>query len=269
MVIIGLLIVKNEEDILEEMINWYKNQCLDGLIVCDIGSSDQTLEIINSYLNDFILKLITEEKFYQAEITKKMANIAKKEYDVDWIIPLDADEFYYPKTEYFNLKSTIKFLNDNGLCNIYVPRKKYLPSICDNNEDSLVKRYNFWIKQKNPKAIAKLTNKIVFEPGNHQILNGYDKYPLTFDNQFLEVRHYEIRTKKQLKNKINKVKQVWKYIWNYDKNKRGHWFKWYKKNKSVDELTEDIWNSIFLTRNKIKSRVKKKKLFFDNKPAFI
>lgn len=198
LVIIGLLIVKNEEDILEDTILWYKSQGLDGLIVCDTGSTDKTIEIINDYKNKFVLDFIEKEKFLQSKITLELANLAYKKYKVDWIFPLDADEFFYPKNDLLNLRDIVSFFEEGSFFNVYVPRKRYYPTELDLNTSIITDKFHFYTLQSNWKAIARYNNPMVFEPGNHQIFNSYDRYPLTEDNHFLEVRHYEIRSYQQL-----------------------------------------------------------------------
>ncbi len=264
LIIIGLLIVKNEEDIIEDTIMWYKSQNIDGLIICDTGSTDKTIEIITSFKDGFILEFIQKDRFLQSEISLEMANFASEKYNVDWVLPLDADEFYYPKNEFLSLKDTISLLDEGGYFNLYVPRKKYYPTELDKETDNLIQRFNYFTYQTNWKAVGKYNNPMVFEPGNHQIYNSHDRYPLTIDNQLLEVRHYEIRSYKQLLTKLKRINDVWKYIWDYDTNQRGHWNYLLKhKDRNIEEVALELWNSIYKTEKQVRELVKEQKLQFD------
>ena len=79
-------IVKNEEDNLKLSIDSLKRS-VDEIVVVDTGSTDGTIEIAKSY-GAKIIKTLWEDDF------SKPRNVALEEATGDWIIFLDADEFF-------------------------------------------------------------------------------------------------------------------------------------------------------------------------------
>lgn len=86
----AVLIVKNESKIL--------NRCLESLgdvdeiVICDTGSSDNTVEIANKYTPNVYTDFQWCDDFAAAR------NHAKSKATNDWIISIDADEFLEPNS---------------------------------------------------------------------------------------------------------------------------------------------------------------------------
>lgn len=121
MKLVMTLLVKNEEDIIEENIIFHKSMGVDSFIVTDNNSTDKTKEILSKYKDKGWIKEIIEEKgedISQQEWVDRMIKLAADKYKADWIINADADEFWYSKSG--NLKKYIKNSNSNVIkCNIY------------------------------------------------------------------------------------------------------------------------------------------------------
>ena len=102
-------IVKNEEDNLKLSIDSLKRS-VDEIVVVDTGSTDGTIEIAKSY-GAKIIKTLWEDDF------SKPRNVALEEATGDWIIFLDADEFFaFPE----KVRPAIKKLSKND--SIMIPR---------------------------------------------------------------------------------------------------------------------------------------------------
>ena len=94
------LLVRDEQDILRENIEFHKSQGVDFFIATDNRSTDDTTKILKEYESLGILKYIYEEKDYnQAPWVTHMARMAYTVYGADWIINNDADEFWWPQKE--------------------------------------------------------------------------------------------------------------------------------------------------------------------------
>lgn len=103
------LLVKNEEDIIEENILFHQAMGVDGFIVTDNGSTDSTLSILRRYKDKgVVLELIQENgSGYEQKVwVDRMILMAKYKYQADWIINADADEFWYAPT--LSLKDEFK-----------------------------------------------------------------------------------------------------------------------------------------------------------------
>ena len=99
--LIMTLLVKNEEDILEENLCFHKAMGVDGFIITDNNSTDGTIEIIQKYQKEGWIKEAIIEKatnYNQKVWVDRMIKIAKKQLHADWVINADADELWYSPT---------------------------------------------------------------------------------------------------------------------------------------------------------------------------
>lgn len=98
------LLARNEEDIIEQCIKFHLSQGVDFIIATDNGSTDNTRNIFLKYQEMGVLHLIDEpEHNYNQDIwVGRMVLLAKKKYKADWVINVDADEFWY--CNYGNIK---------------------------------------------------------------------------------------------------------------------------------------------------------------------
>ena len=92
--------VRDEEDILEENLRFHRALGVDFFIVTDNGSVDRTPEILTDYEEAGLARVIREEagdlRALGAEWYTRMARMAATEYEADWVINNDADEFWWP-----------------------------------------------------------------------------------------------------------------------------------------------------------------------------
>lgn len=103
------LLVKNEDDIIEQNILFHKSMGVDGFIVTDNNSTDRTRKILEEYKQrGWIMKIIDEphEGFDQKVWVDRMIMIAKNKYHADWVINADADELWYSPTN--DLKTELR-----------------------------------------------------------------------------------------------------------------------------------------------------------------
>lgn len=93
--LIMTLLVKNEEDVLEDNLLFHKAMGVDGFIITDNNSTDRTSEIIRKYKEKGWVKEVIEEtatNYEQKEWVDRMIWKAKTVYKADWVINADADE---------------------------------------------------------------------------------------------------------------------------------------------------------------------------------
>lgn len=119
------LLVKNEEDILEENLIFHKAMGVDGFIVTDNNSTDKTPEILKKYEEKGWIKEIIQEKGnnYEQEVwVDRMIVSARDRFKADWVINADADEFWY--TSFGDLKKEFS----NNTANVVIcPMKCVVP----------------------------------------------------------------------------------------------------------------------------------------------
>ncbi len=106
--LIMTLVVKNEEDIIEQNIRFHYEMGCDGFIVSSHNSTDRTDAILERLKEDgIVLEIIKRNSpdHKHSIWVNEMVNIAKNKYHATWVINSDADEFYYSNS--LNLKKSI------------------------------------------------------------------------------------------------------------------------------------------------------------------
>jgi len=88
----AVTMVRDEADIVEATVRHMLTQ-VDVVIVADNRSVDGTREILEGLpvhlLND------PERGYYQSEKMARLAHMARVEHGADWVVPFDADEWWY------------------------------------------------------------------------------------------------------------------------------------------------------------------------------
>lgn len=128
MKISACMIVKNESENIQRCINSY-NEIVDEIIVVDTGSTDNTVELAQK-LGARVLFMQWQNDF----ATPK--NYAIENATGDWIIFLDADE-YFGEGSSQKLLNAFKFLNNQNIYNSMSCKMYHLDS-----EDGKIKGYN-------------------------------------------------------------------------------------------------------------------------------
>lgn len=95
-----LLLVRDEQDIIAQNIEFHLRQGIGTYVVTDNGSVDGTREILAEFQRRlsgrFIVLDDAGSAYRQADRVNRMIGIAKERFRPRWIISADADEFWYP-----------------------------------------------------------------------------------------------------------------------------------------------------------------------------
>lgn len=102
------LLVRDEEDIIRENLDYHLSRGVDFFIVTDNRSTDGTRRILEDYARNGVAEIIDEKEddYKQAQWVSRMARLAYTKYNADWIINADADEFWWPRNG--NLKESLE-----------------------------------------------------------------------------------------------------------------------------------------------------------------
>ncbi len=94
MKVVGLYVVRNEEDLLEVNLRYHFSTAIDAAIVIDNGSDDRSLDVLLRLSQEFPILVASEPGPYrQSEKMTRMARWAAHQ-GADWVLPIDADEFW-------------------------------------------------------------------------------------------------------------------------------------------------------------------------------
>jgi Glycosyl transferase family 2 len=97
--VVVTVLARDESDVIDAQVSFHLNAGADFVIATDNNSRDGTTEVLESYREAGVLHLIREpaEGLRQGEWVTRMARLAATEYDADWVINTDADEFWWPR----------------------------------------------------------------------------------------------------------------------------------------------------------------------------
>jgi len=247
-----VMIVKNEEDIIEENIRFHAKMGVDNFVIMDNNSDDLTLEIIKNLAKEFEITIIEEKGIYaQSKWMTKLAKIAKKKYNPDWIINNDADEFWVAKGK--NLKEVLNFKGSV----LQVPRNNMILYEGLNNwKNSIYRVANQILSLEDYEnlniILGKIGRKTIINPhgyiktnsGNHSAEHIAFWKKMHFDK--IKIYHYPIRSYSQFeKNVANRAKLL-----KLNAKMGPHYKKWaklYEEGKLIKE-----WEKLVLNQEKIK-----------------
>jgi Glycosyl transferase family 2 len=92
--------VRDEEDVIEDNLRFHCAMGVDFFVVMDNGSVDRTAEILARYADAGLAHVLRDEtgdlRGLGAEWYTRMGRMAATEFDADWVIHNDADEFWWP-----------------------------------------------------------------------------------------------------------------------------------------------------------------------------
>ena len=225
----------NEEDIIEEMIKHHLSQGIE-LVVLDTGSTDSTYEICKKFSDNDQIKLF-QNKATQWDLAlnlQKIYDCALKE-SPDWIIHIDADEFFESGINGVNLKNALERVDKEGYNLVQFDRFEFFITDNDNeNSDSITKKLTYYSYELDYlyrawKFFPGIRNDIT--GGHYPIFPTGHKYKI-YPRKFV-CRHYRNRSKnqtiKKLKERIERLEKMpdFKIGWNI------HYQKTLEENKEI------------------------------------
>ena len=265
------MIVKNEEDIIEQNIRFHAAIGVDNFIILDNGSTDNTLDILKKLSSEYeiILEYDSSLTFKQKKWTTKLTKKAKKLFNPDWIINNDADEFWIP-TSADSLKDVLNFKGSV----LQVPRSNMI--LYDGINSWMESEYrvaNQILNRENYDTIniilGKIGRKVIVNPYGYMQTNSgnHSAEHIAFwkkqEFKDIHIYHYPIRSYQQF---INNAKIRIKALQHGAKMGKHikKWAKLYEEGKLLEEAEKVIFDSKKLKClqeiNIIKKDTKPKKL---------
>jgi hypothetical protein len=99
MKLVMTLRTRDEADIVDAQISFHLNAGVDFVVAIDHRSQDGTVDVLESYVRSGHLHLLREESggMNESDWATRMSRLAAAEFGADWVIPSDADEFWWPR----------------------------------------------------------------------------------------------------------------------------------------------------------------------------
>lgn len=240
------LLVKNEQDILEENLIFHRNSGIDFFIITNNNSTDKTSNIINKYYSlGWIKKVIfvSENNYNQVNWVNSMIEIAR-DFGANWVINSDADEFWMSKD--FDLKRTLSNLKVNVIeCKVRnsfysIDSEFYKNIFFYTNKVSFKKIYSedsfgtlFANNGPGKKVIHRTKGFISIMMGNHEV--SMERKTIKTTNE-IAVLHFPYRGVNHFKKKIIESGKALMQKSNLKEGQGEHILKYYRKylNGSID-----------------------------------
>lgn len=204
--IIMTLLVRDEEDIIKQNIEYHLSRGVSHFIATDNRSIDGTTDILREYEQAGLLELILEESdnYAQHKWVTRMARQAA-ELGADWVINNDADEFWWPDAATF--QDVLAGVQKTSFA-VSVERTNFLPRTNEAGH-SLQRMTIREVASKNslghplpPKVLHRGSANVQVSQGNHSVTEPGGVKVLKCPA--LEILHFPLRSYAQFENKIVK-----------------------------------------------------------------
>ncbi len=223
------LLVRDEEDIIRQNIEFHLAQGIDFIIATDNLSVDSTTAILRSYEAQGVLHYILEEddNYNQHAWVTRMARMACTQFGADWVINNDADEFWWPLSG--TLNSSLSDLP--GHVNVLraqrsnfvitgVGKGPFFEEMIYREARSL----NPLGRPLPPKVAHRGSPSVQVAQGNHTVTGMGETHT---SEGVVEILHFPVRTLLQLENKIIKGGAA------------------YARNTELPESAGNTWRSLY------------------------
>ncbi|HEY6235650.1 MAG TPA: glycosyltransferase family 2 protein [Candidatus Elarobacter sp.] len=230
MKVVMTLLVRDEQDILRENLDFHLAHGVDQFILMDNLSVDGTAEIAREYERAGYLHYLAQpqDDYSQGRWVTEMARRANRLLGADWVINSDADEFWYPDTG--SIKDALRSVGSDARA-VSVKRTNFVPRPGDGEPfwRRMNVRYASSVNALGAPLPAKVAHRgdgdVVVVQGNHGISVRGEAVdtaaaPMT-------ILHFPVRSRAQFLNKIVKGGAA------------------YERNTALDRAIGSTWRSLY------------------------
>ena len=204
--IVITLLVRDEQEIIEDNLNYHFARGVDHAIVTDNCSTDSTPDILARYERQGRVTIINEpeDNYNQSLWVTRMARMAATDLGADWVIHADADEFFWPKSG--DLRAAFADLPDDvGV--LHVGRSNFLPVSGDGPfHQRMVMRevvsFSLFGDPIPPKICHRASPTVDVAQGNHTVTGVPGATWPEGGGSPLFILHYPLRSYQQFERKI-------------------------------------------------------------------
>lgn len=198
----GVSMCKDELDVLPYTIQHLVDEGLDGIVIADNMSTDGTREWLRDHAESFRCPLVvlddTERAYYQStKMTFLLGNAMA--YGATWILPFDADEFWY-NPDGPSLWETVDSAGDVDC--LQARLFNYFPMTSDGSDPNPFERITCRGLEAAPlpKVIVKANEALRIHQGNHDADIG--PRPMRRASTPITVAHFPWRSPHQFERKV-------------------------------------------------------------------
>ena len=202
------LLCRDEADIIAEVLEFHLQRGVDQILVTDNASRDATPEILARYAATGRVQVLHQRAHThdQATWVSEMAEIAWRDLGADWIIPSDADEFWWCRGG--DLKACLRAVPAHVHA-LSVDRSNFLPPRAPASRDPFHQcqtlRERRSLNTLGQPLPAKVCHRggagLWVEDGNHAIRKAGQIVPAE-PWRALEILHFPVRSLEQYERKI-------------------------------------------------------------------
>lgn len=245
--IIMTLLVKNEEDMLAQNLEFHHAMGVSHFIITDNNSTDHTPDIIRRYqAKGWVLECIEERAtdYDQKTWVDRMIELARSKYHADWIINADADEFWYPNEGTFQtlLSSKRATVFEGQVHNVYPEEGKpwqewnLLVRQVHDLEAYNLSPYSIFSRHRN-KMMHRSRGYIQIAMGNHRV----KMFPYIKNDTAITIFHFNVRGREQFMSKmINGGQQLEQHKGRHGGRHWRYYYDIYKKGRLSEEYDRVI-----------------------------
>lgn len=259
-----VMMAKDEVDVIGWNVCWLYQQGVRRFLISDNNSSDGTgrkLRELRSALPDIELLLLEDPtvRYMQAEKMTGLSHLAQDFWpDVDWILPIDADEFLIASNGLSileklspNIDAVVVSKSNHYLDRLHLPL--YSALTASNPFETMVYRTHLGVQP--PKVIFRSRRNFLLQQGNHGVSSAnapqvayHSGFPLGF-----YYREFQVRTFQQFcRRVINGGRAIIAAEEHVGRSIGGdHWKRWYEiyVEGGCDSLRPTFENAFCVSEN--------------------
>jgi hypothetical protein len=226
------LLCRDEEDIIAHNIAYHLGQGVDFVIATDNASTDRTPMLLERFARQGRLHLIHEPRLThdQGIWVTRMAQMAAKRFEADWVINNDADEFWLSTDG--TVRTALAAVPRDTEC-LAVPRFDMAPpsesraQFFEAMTVRLAHHKGVHGSILNPKVCHRAFVDVHVSDGNHHVIRR-SRPMIERLHHPLQILHFPLRSPKQLERKIRQGSEALQANARVGSNIGAHWHRLYQ-----------------------------------------
>lgn len=242
---IAISIVRNESDVIEAFVRYHAN-LFDKIIVIDHNSRDDTGSVLEQLKAEGLPLEIRKETIPyhgQAQCMTALAHEVWESYRPQWIVPLDADEFFVMNCKFDQLWKEMP-MKQHVLFPLW---HNYVPTANDpENETNIIRKIKYknrYINSNQHKVI--IPGYLLSIPGTYLPEGNHELYykngsPVSYSiTRSIHIAHFPVRSLDQVKRKalVGWPSKLANPANNGKSPSWSHWKLFFDKFKNGEEVT--------------------------------